>query len=403
MQIVYCETCGHRISEAEITQGGAVKLGENRFACVKCAPKPADAAVLPQSGKLPTQKAPTVGLAPATAPATVSARSHRLPTASERAQRGAERRSPEASEKKPAVLIAAGAGALLLVGVLAFALTGGSNTPASKSDPKTTSAGKSSTPPTPVASPAETKTLTKTVSADPREDPKPPPPPETPAQAPDIRSEVATARLAEAKEYARTKPDDPWTYEDKLKELASTYRSTPAGAEATKLLADLKVPPRPAPPAPPEMTGSGAWTPIFDGKSLDRINLGGAGGWKLENGALEHVPTERNSAQVRGTIDDGEFKIRFECKGESYGTFVFRQGPGQGYTVLLGRNLQSAVEGHVNELVVLCNGEQVTATLNGKALTVENKGTPKSGHIQFNTKAAEFRVLSIETRKLAPK
>jgi hypothetical protein len=69
----------------------------------------------------------------------------------------------------------------------------------------------------------------------------------------------------------------------------------------------------------------------------------------------------------------------------------------------LGRNYQSAVEGHVNELVVLCNGDQVTATLNGNTIPVENKNSPKNGHIQFNTKATEFRVLSIETRKLAPK
>lgn len=398
MQIVYCETCGHRISETEITQGSAVKLGENRYACVKCAPKPATAPELPQSGKLQTQMAPTAGLAATAATATVSARSHRLPTTSDRAQRGAERRQPEAEGKKQTLMIVAGVGGLILIGVLAMALGGGSNPPAQKPDVKTTTTAK--TPPVPPPALVETKTAAKTDAAEPRENPKPPPVTETPAQAPDIRSEVAAARLAEAKEFARTKPDDPWTYEDKLKELASTYRTTQAGAEAAKLLADLKVPPR---PAPPEMAGTGAWTPIFNGKSMDRINLGNSGGWKLENGALEHIPNERNSAQVRGTIDDGEFKFRFECKGESYGTFVFRQGPGHGYTVLLGRNFQSAVEGHVNELVVLCNGDQVTATLNGKIIPVDNKNSPKSGHIQFNTKADKFRLLSIETRKLAPK
>src|SRR5262249_43553011 len=143
-----------------------------------------------------------------------------------------------------------------------------------------------------------------------------------------FRNELAAGRLKEAKEFASANPNDPWTYKDKLEAVARTYRSTPAGDQAAKLLADLKVPEKPKAPEPVAPKGEGDWRPIFDGKSMDPIHLGGSGGWHLENGAMVKEPGTDNAPQSREEFGDGEYKIRFESTDCNTGHFTVRQNPG---------------------------------------------------------------------------
>ena len=57
-----------------------------------------------------------------------------------------------------------------------------------------------------------------------------------------FREELAASRLKDAKAFAQANPRDPGGYKEKLEGVVSSYKSTPAGQEAVKILAGLKVP-----------------------------------------------------------------------------------------------------------------------------------------------------------------
>ncbi|MCW8131924.1 MAG: hypothetical protein KIS92_16380, partial [Planctomycetota bacterium] len=212
----------------------------------------------------------------------------------------------------------------------------------------------------------------------------------------DIRNELAAKNLAEAQAFAKEHPGDPWTYAEKLQDLARTYGSTPAGAEAAKTLAGLKLPPK------PERVGSGDWETLFaEGK--DPFKLGQLEGWRMVNGLLERNPAIDNSAQVKKVVTDGEFRIRFEWSGDGQAYFAFRQGRGGNYRIHFDKPLATKTKGKVNELIVLLDGKRCTATLNGETCSVLSQGDPDSGMIQFNTKSEMMRIHSIEQRGLAVK
>ncbi|HYG75361.1 MAG TPA: carbohydrate binding domain-containing protein, partial [Planctomycetota bacterium] len=74
--------------------------------------------------------------------------------------------------------------------------------------------------------------------------------PEDPARTETVNKEFDERRqqwadklLDEAREFARKKPDDVRGMRDKLNVIVRSYRSTPAGEEASRMLADLKLPP----------------------------------------------------------------------------------------------------------------------------------------------------------------
>ena len=212
-----------------------------------------------------------------------------------------------------------------------------------------------------------------------------------------FRNELAATRLKDAQDFATANPKDPWTYKEKLESDARTYRSTPAGDQAAKILADLKVPEKPKPPEP---KGDGEWKPIFDGKSMDPIHLGGGGGWHIENGALIKEPGTDNAPQSRDDFGDGEYRFRFESHGCSSVRFTMRQGSGSCTAGVNRDQLGSDVKTH--EIIIICSGDQVTAKFDGAPLPVT--GDPKagrSGRIQFNAKDGPFKLLAIDQRKIA--
>jgi hypothetical protein len=51
-----------------------------------------------------------------------------------------------------------------------------------------------------------------------------------------------------------------------------------------------------------------------------------------------------------------------------------------------------------HELVFVCSGESVTATLDGKPCTLEIEGNPKRGYLQFGAVGGAVRILSIDLR-----
>lgn len=212
----------------------------------------------------------------------------------------------------------------------------------------------------------------------------------------EIRNEIAAKDLASAKAFAKGHPDDPWSYAEKLRELARTYASTPAGAEAAKMLAGLNVPPK------PERVGSGEWEVLF-ANGTDPYKLGQLEGWKMVDGVLERDKSIDNSAQVKKMFTDGEFRIRFEWSGEHQAFFAFRQGRDGNFRIILDRSVASKLKGKVNELVVLLDGKRCTASMNGESHAVLLEGHPESGMLQFNSKSDMMRIHSIELRGLGMK
>ncbi|MCY3018717.1 MAG: protein kinase [Planctomycetota bacterium] len=63
-----------------------------------------------------------------------------------------------------------------------------------------------------------------------------------------VRNERAARLLEGANDWFKAHPQDPWGYRERLNALTSTYRSSPAGAEAAKIVAELALPEGELPP-----------------------------------------------------------------------------------------------------------------------------------------------------------
>jgi hypothetical protein len=100
---------------------------------------------------------------------------------------------------------------------------------------------------------------------------------------------------------------------------------------------------------------------------------------------------------VREQFGDGELRIRFEATGLETLRFAVRQGGDGAVSAYIE---SSAYDGKPHDLVFVCSGETVQATLDGRPLDLERVGRPLRGHLQFNYTGKSLRVLSIETRPL---
>ena len=284
MLIVYCETCGFRLHEADIASGAAVLIGEHKYLCAKCAvasgrkPQPATKIVSRNTpeGTRTLRPAPDEGRA---APIKMAAPPHILPVASHASGhlRAAPASAKNTQKKKDSTALILGGvcAAIVLVLVFVFAFGG------KKDEPKTASLvpeKPSSVPAEPAmpANPAPQKTPAP-------ETPAPNNPrdgdalaPNTPAGAPaappgtlqeresamekemeERKVQRAAKLLEEIKAWFQTHPDDPWAYKERLGMLVGTYRSTPAAAEAAKILGELKLPE--GEPSPDSMVWQRAW------------------------------------------------------------------------------------------------------------------------------------------------
>ncbi|MCY3023194.1 MAG: PA14 domain-containing protein [Planctomycetota bacterium] len=265
MIIAYCEKCGLRVPESDMANGTAVKLDEIRYHCAKCAGAIPGAAAKKPSTRMAVRRAPSPATgtlepqaAPRSAPARASSGAVTLPAAARvpaPAPPAATISARGAAAAKPAgqpqarlpvpVLIGAVGGVLFLVG-LVVALSGGDKeeTPAKKG-PETSRYAP------PVAAPAVAPKTGPEMPA-PDVTAKDAEPKETVAPAErakaaekeleDMRNDRASRLLNDIQGWFGRNPQDPWTYKDRLEELAASSRSTPAAAEAAKILAALKLP-----------------------------------------------------------------------------------------------------------------------------------------------------------------
>ena len=408
MLIVYCETCGHRVRESDVSSGAATRVGENRFLCATCKPAGAKS---PSSSKnaIPVQRAeavpPTAEVRPPSRPmrntSKITRDSREAPAAAENAERG------RAKPRSRALLYAGATMGVALVAAAVIVLTGGkarpsrSATHAASNQPKgqrtaepaqrTTSANKTETAGRPGGT-LPAKKPPKEISLE------VPPLLKPSEEIEDVRSGYASRQLEAAKTFFKDNPADPSTYKQKLTELVGSCGATQAGKEAAAILSQLKVPEKPNPAA----LAAGPLTPIFDGKTVDFLTGSGEGAWKVDNGALVNVPGSTLAGQSKDEFDDGEFHFKFELTGAAdYLQFSVRQSPDGKYIAPFDRVEVEKLGNKPHALVFRCAGEDVTAALDGQPLKLEILGKPRRGRLHFNA-TGPLRIQAISLARLQP-
>jgi serine/threonine-protein kinase len=142
------------------------------------------------------------------------------------------------------------------------------------------------------------------------------------------------------------------------------------------------------------------WTPVFDGRSLDGFYSRDTKEWKVENGVLVNAVPQPSAMQSWRVFEDGEVRIRFQCRDQSYMSFHIRLTEGPGYYVEWARNSVNQMTGAEHTLVFLLKGPSVTATLDGKPVPVTAKTAALRGTLLFSSVGGQLRIRSIDFREL---
>jgi hypothetical protein len=396
MLIVYCTTCGQRIADTDLSGGKARALDENNYICGSCDTPPPP---VPTSAPL-SRPASTAGLPTIRPSRSTTKQLARKSGAGVEAVRGLEVKARNSNTPMLAMYIAGG---VAVLGALTLLLGAGSTSPKPKTivteeSPKKIAPMPVEVRPAPVTVPVTAPELRR-----PATEPLPPVK-NSGNEMEEMRNDLAAERLRDAKAFAYANPKDLWSYKEKLESLVSSYRSTPAGEQAAKILSNLKLPERPE--APPKTTvstalprGVGEWKLIIGPKQFEGLARQAREKWKVDGDAIVKVPGTDDAAQSAADFGDGEFRFQFSVNDCSHFFIKMRQGNG-GFHVNLDRSQLNTMQGKTHEIIIICSGANAKATLNGAPLAIQAEGSPVSGRIQFNTKEGEFRLYSIDYRTL---
>jgi len=290
-RIYYCERCGLRIPPADFQNQRAQIVNETEAICAVCSQR-GDAMV----------SAPVSTPSAGSQPVIHAAAHHDTAQSGKTARRNTAAHTRGNSHGAPATPLpwkSALAGAVVF-GVLlgAFALSR-SKKPDATAELKPAVENKRESVPTKVAEkkpePPRVAPAPVAVVNPPRETPPSPQPaepkvavrpapPTPPVDDYDPRKAVADSMLAQAKEFQKKNPEDVFGYRDKLQFLIERYRSTAAGEEATKLIAEIKLPAF-DPDLHPEFTAETEWAKSVSLLgSVDPKKDALAGNWSLNNG-----------------------------------------------------------------------------------------------------------------------
>jgi serine/threonine-protein kinase len=141
------------------------------------------------------------------------------------------------------------------------------------------------------------------------------------------------------------------------------------------------------------------WQPIFDGRSLDCFMSPDPVSWSIEGGVLENRTPSPSTLQTKRSFRDAELRVRFEPRGVVFLGLSVRMGVRNFHTVNLDRGELDALAGARHEVVFVCRGESVTATLDGRPVPVETpKGASPEGTFHLGLSGGRVRIHSIEIR-----
>lgn len=144
------------------------------------------------------------------------------------------------------------------------------------------------------------------------------------------------------------------------------------------------------------------WRPIFDGRTIDFLVHAVAGHWLVDNGALTRDTSKPDTAaQSREDYGDGEIRFRFTLEGSSGAFFSVRQASGASGRVSFSKTMLKAMPSVPHELIFVCRGTDVSATIDGSAIPIllDGKLQPR-GRLQFNHSEGVMRILAVEIRDL---
>ncbi len=142
------------------------------------------------------------------------------------------------------------------------------------------------------------------------------------------------------------------------------------------------------------------WTALFDGKTADCFKADEAARFTAEGGVLL-MNRAGGAVQTRRQFADGELRVRFEITGGEQLYFSVRQGEAGFWQVKWdSSNAIAGLGGAVRELLFVMKGPEIRAALDGREVPGLAEGKPATGHLQFNCKAAGFRIHALEYREL---
>lgn len=184
-----------------------------------------------------------------------------------------------------------------------------------------------------------------------------------------------------------------------LKEKAIAARDRGAKAEVDAAKAEIARWGLPQYVADLETALAIAWRPIFDGKTTGFLNSDSAKDWRVVDGALTYVEGRQSqAAQSKETFGDGEFRFRVSIEGTSQFYVGVRQGGGSVRAVF--KRTAALLTGQ-HELVFVCRGLEITATMDGTPLPLElPKEVHPKGRLQFSASDGVFRIHAVEFRSL---
>jgi len=256
MLIVYCEGCGFRVPEDEVTSGQAVRLDENKYYCAKCVVAKKSPAAARISSRNTPDGNPTLRPAREEKPTPVKGATHQHvipPAAHARATSAAGKSTSKKNDFT--LIVAGGSGALVLLLVGIFAFGGKKDTKsAARSVEKPGSSASDSkavavTPAKPVSPVAATHAgitpamISPAKTLETQQDRQR----EMDKEMAERMNARAAKLLDDHKVWYQAHAEDVWGYKERLSVFAGTYRSTPSAAEAAKLLAELKIAGEPSP------------------------------------------------------------------------------------------------------------------------------------------------------------
>jgi hypothetical protein len=147
---------------------------------------------------------------------------------------------------------------------------------------------------------------------------------------------------------------------------------------------------------------SGAWRPLFDGRTTDFVLPEGAAGWKVEGGALVPLATAASAIKSREEFGDVDLRFRFEFAESSYLVFWGRQGPAGALGVEWDRSRLEALRGAPHEILLRLRGETATVTLDGLPASGSSRGRILKGPIQIVVVGKGYRITAVDVRVPAP-
>ena len=149
------------------------------------------------------------------------------------------------------------------------------------------------------------------------------------------------------------------------------------------------------------MTRDERWTAIFDGRTLDGFVQQNSPVWKVVDGALIWDPDskDREAMQTVNVFDDADVRIRFDVLHDLKQIyFVIRQEGDASYATRWDPEQIRDLKGRPHELIFICRGESVSASLDGKSVPITPSGRPRQGRLQFGGSGEGLRIFSIEYR-----